>query len=312
MLWLAFYYPISIQGDFTMSLIEQDIIQGFLFQGLAIRGILVRLHASYQAALTKHHYPSAAQGLLADALCVAALLSHTTKIKGTISLQAQGTYPISLLLAECNHQYHLRGLVKHADKVLPGNLAELFGAGKMAITMKMDDKEVKQNYQGVVPLVGEDLAQAIEGYFIQSEQIPTKVYLAHDGNTAAGLLLQVLPSDLPTAPDDWQHITTLSNTLTDEELLSLSNADILRRLYHQESIHLFDTQPLTFRCSCSRARMESMLLSLGEASLKSILAEQGAIDTHCEFCNHHYVFDAVDTHQLLADPTCHTFSNKEH
>ena len=180
----------------------------------------------------------------------------------------------------------------------------------MAITMKLDEKN--QHYQGVVPLVGENLAQAIEGYFIQSEQIPTKIYLAHDGNTAAGLLLQVLPSDLPTAPDDWQHITTLSNTLTDQELLSLSNADILRRLYHQESIHLFDTQPLTFRCSCSRARMESMLISLGEAALKTILAEQGAIDTHCEFCNHHYIFDAVDTHQLLADPSSHTFSNKEH
>lgn len=293
-----------------MSLIEQDIIQGFLFQGLAIRGILVRLHASYQAALSKHHYPSAAQGLLADGLCVAALLSHTTKIKGTISLQAQGSHPINLLLTECNQQYHLRGLVKHNDSVMPGNLAELFGAGKMAITMKMDEKN--QQYQGIVPLVGENLAQAIEGYFIQSEQIPTKIYLAHDGNTAAGLLLQVLPSDLPTAPDDWQHITTLSNTLTDNELLNLSNTEILRRLYHQESVHLFDSQPLTFRCSCSRARMEAMLISLGEATLKTILAEQGAIDTHCEFCNHHYVFDAVDTHQLLADPNSHTFSTKEH
>ncbi len=293
-----------------MSLIEQDIIQGFMFQGMPIRGVLVRLHGCYQVALSKHHYPYVAQGLLAEALCIAALLSHTTKIKGTVSLQAQGTYPISLLLAECTDKYHLRGLVKHSETVMPGNLAELFGAGQMAVTMKLDDKP--QQYQGVIPLVGENMAQAIESYFIQSEQIPTKIYLAHDGNSAAGLLLQILPSDLPSAPNDWQHVTTLSNTLTPEELLGLSNTDILRRLYHQESIHLFETQPLTFRCSCSRTRIEAMLISLGETALKSVLAEQGMIDTHCEFCNHHYIFDAVDVHQLLADPTSHTFSNKEH
>ncbi len=293
-----------------MSLIEQDIIQGFLFQGMPIRGILVRLHGSYQTAISKHNYPTVVQGLLGDALCVAALLAHTTKIQGTISLQAQGTYPVNLLLAECTNKYHLRGLAKHAEQVLPGSLAELFGAGQMAVTMKLEGQN--QQYQGVIPLVGENLAQAIESYFIQSEQIPTKIYLAHDGNTAAGLLLQILPSDLPSAPDDWQHITTLSNTLTPEELLGLSNTDILRRLYHQESIHLFETQPLTFRCSCSRTRIEAMLLSLGEAALKTVLDEKGMIDTHCEFCNHHYIFDTVDVHQLLADPTSHTFSTKEH
>lgn len=292
--------------------LERDIIQGFMFEDKAIRGAIVRLHGSYQAVLSRHPYPPFAQQLLGEALCVVALLSHTVKMKGSILLQAQGNGPVNLLLAECDNAYHMRGLVTHQNPLMPGHLSEIFGmGGKMAITLKPQDQP--QQYQGIVPLVGETLAQAVELYFMQSEQIPTKIYLAHDAMGAAGFLLQTLPSELsPMVSQDWQHVVTLSDTLRPQELLGLSNRDILHRLYHQEVIRLFEGQPVSFRCSCSRVRMESVLIGLGEAELLDIIKEQGVIDTYCEFCNHHYTFDAVDVRQLLADPIAHTYSTKEH
>lgn len=290
---------------------EHDQIQSFMFDNISIRGAIVRLNASYQVAMGKHPYPSQAQQLLGEALCLTALLANSVKIEGSIALQAQGEGPIKLLLAECTHQFHVRGIVQHHGILLNRSLPELFGKGVLAITTK--SQALPNTYQGLVPLVGETLAQAIESYFIQSEQIPTRFILAGDQLACAGLFLQALPGqDKFQLEQDWQHITTLANTLTQEELLNLSNADILHRLFHQETVRVFESNPVSFRCSCSRIRMENVLLTLGEAELHSILKEFGAVETFCEFCNHHYVFDAVDIHKILADPGYHAHSSSEH
>lgn len=290
---------------------DNDQIQGFIFENMPVRGTFVRLHASYQVALSKRPYPPAAQYLLGDALVVIALLTHTIKLQGALALQVQGEGPVTLLLSECTHDFHVRGLVHHEEPLIAGNLLELFGKGLMAITMKSD--EAMQNYQGVIPLVGNTLAHSIESYFAQSEQLPTRFYLAHDNLSAVGLMLQTLPGhETSEGQEDWNYITTLADTLKEQELLNLSNQEILHRLFHQDAIRLFDSQPVSFRCSCSRSRMESVLLSLGEAELKEILKEYGAVDTFCEFCNHHYTFDPVDIHQLLADPGSHTGSASKH
>jgi molecular chaperone Hsp33 len=293
------------------SLLEYDQLQPFMFDNMPVRGAIVRLHATYQAALSKHLYAPVAQGLLADALTSISLLTHTVKLNGSIALQAQGQGPVSLLLAECTHDFHLRGLVHHKNPLVPGNLDDLFGKGLMAITMKAND--LAQDYQGVVPLEGQNIAQALEGYFSQSEQLPTRIFLAHDGLSTCGLLLQTVPGhESHQGKLDWEHITTLANTLRPEELLGLNNREILFSLYHQEAVRLFDPHPVCFRCSCSRTRMEAVLVSLGQEELLSILNEFGTVDTFCEFCNHHYLFDAVDIHQIMADDSNHYHSNKEH
>lgn len=290
---------------------EHDQIQGFIFEHIGIRGAIVRLNASFQVAVGKHPYPSQAQALLGEALCIVTLLAHSVKIEGSIALQAQGDGSVKLLLAESSHDFHVRGLVQHQGMLLTPGLADLFGKGILAITTKA--AHLPTNYQGLVPLVGESLAQAVEGYFLQSEQIPTRFILATDQFACSGLFLQVLPEqDKYQASQDWQHITTLANTLTANELLNLNNTEILHRLFHQESIRVFDSSPVSFRCSCSRTRMESVLMSLGEAELQSILKEFGTVETFCEFCNHHYIFDAVDIHKILADPTYHSASTSEH
>lgn len=293
------------------SLLEYDQIQSFMFDNMPVRGAIVRLHASYQVALSKHTYAPVAQHLLGEALTAITLLTHTVKINGAVSLQAQGDGPVPLLLAECTHDYHIRGLCHHKSPLIPGNIHELFGKGVMVINMKSD--ELPQNYQGVVPLEGENLAQCLETYFSQSEQLPTRLYLAHDNLSTCGILLQAVPGhDTPQGMLDWEHVVTLADTLKPEELLGIANREILYSLYHQEAVRLFDPQPVTFRCSCSRIRMEAVLVSLGKEELLSILKEFGTVDTYCEFCNHHYLFDAVDIHQLLADSSHHYHSSKEH
>ncbi len=290
---------------------ESDQIQSFMFENIPVRGVFARLHASYQLAVSKRPYPQAAQKLLGNALTIVSLLSNTIKSEGTLSLQAQGEGPATLLLGECSHDYHIRGLVHYREPLEGNNLETLFGPGTMALTLK--SAQSAQSYQGIIPLGGRNLSEAIEGYFLRSEQLPTRIYLGHDGLHACGLLLQTLPtSELEEGQHDWNHITTLANTLKEEELLNLSNREILHRLFHEETIRLFESQPLSFRCSCSRNRMESVLASLGKTELLSILEEYGNVDTFCEFCNHHYLFDSVDIHQILADPTHHHISDEKH
>jgi molecular chaperone Hsp33 len=293
------------------NLPEMDQIQGFMFENLPIRGVFVRLHASFQVAISKRTYPPAAQQLLGNALTVVSLLSNTIKSEGALALQAQGEGPVSLLLGECTHDGHVRGLVHYKEPLDAGSLDSLFGNGTMALTLKSADKQ--HNYQGLVSLQGEDLSEAIEHYFSHSEQLPTRIYLANDGMQACGLLLQTLPtSEMAQSRESWQHITTLADTLSEDELLNLSNREILHRLFHEETIRLFESEPLSFRCSCSLQRMQQVLVSLGKEELLSILEEFGTVDTYCEFCNHHYLFDVVDIHKLLADPNGPSPGERKH
>lgn len=293
------------------NLPEYDQLQAFIFENMPIRGAIVRLHATYQVALSKQPYPPVAQHVLGDALTLVTLLTHTVKLEGSLSLQAHGEGPVTLLMSECTHDLHLRGIVHYKEPLMPGPLPDLFGKGVMAITMNAENQP--HNYQGIIPLQGNNLGQAVEHYFAQSEQLPTRLYLGHDSLSTVGLLLQAIPGhETAEGEMDWEHVIALADTLKPEELLSLNNREILHRLYHQEVIRLFESQPVSFRCSCSRSKMESVMLSLGKDELLSILDEYGTVDTFCEFCNHHYLFDAVDIHKLLADPDSHFRSPKEH
>jgi molecular chaperone Hsp33 len=176
-------------------------------------------------------------------------------------------------------------------------LSEIFGDGQLAITI---DPEGGQRYQGIVPLSHDTLAQCLEYYFEQSEQLPTRIWLAAEGEAAAGLLLQVLPGhDQGEDADIWPRLCQLTETVRKEELLELPASELLYRLYHEEVVELHAAEPVCFRCNCSRERTQQVLVSLGEAELRGILAEQGAIEISCQFCNQEYRFDAIDVEQLL-------------
>lgn len=281
---------------------ENDFKQRFLFPDTDLRGEIVHLEASLAPVLNARDYPLTVRGLLGEALAASVLLASTLKFRGKLSLQAQGDGLVSLLLAECNSQGQVRGLAKwrgESEHREQPPLTELLGKGVMAITITPEQGRI---YQGMVPLEANSLAGCLEGYFQRSEQLPTRLWLATGNNRAAGLLLQELPDRVAGQEhneDMWQHLTTLADSLTMEELLDLDSETVLRRLFHETPPELTPPQRLSFACTCSRERTRTTLLSLGLAELRDILDTQGEVDISCEFCGAGEHFDAVDLAALI-------------
>ncbi len=280
---------------------DTDSIRRFLFEDTGIRGNLVHLDASWRAVLDAHPYPKAVRSHLGQAVAAVTLLSAIVKFEGALILQVQGEGPLRTLVAQATSARTIRGVARWEGEVPYGApLSACCGAGRLVLTIERGDGSP---YQGVVPLSGDDMAQALGRYFEASEQIPTRLWLAADGSRAAGLLLQRLPSDADS--DDWGRVGLLAATVKPAELLELPAAELLHRLFNEESVRLFDSEPVAFRCGCSRARIEDMLRVMGETEVQSIVTEQGALQVTCEFCNRTYRLDAVDAGQLFAASTRH-------
>lgn len=276
---------------------QPDTLHRFLFERLGVRGELVCLDASFQAVLSRHPYPGPVQRPLGEALAAVLLLTATLKFEGSLTLQAQGSGPIRTLVVQGTHAGTVRGLARWEGEVPHGDLQRLFGAGHLALTL---DPTRGERYQGIVPLEGAGVGAAIETYFGHSEQLPTRLWLAVDGNRAVGLMLQRMPGTVEDA-DGWTRTVTLADTVEERELLTLPVQNLLRRLFHEEDVRLYDPEPVAFRCGCSRGRIEQTLRALGRAEVDAILAEQGDIAVTCEFCNRGYRFDAVDARELFSD-----------
>lgn len=258
----------------------------------------MRLDATWRAVLECHDYPEPIRKLLGEMMAAATLLAATLKFEGALIMQMQGSGPVTLAVVECSSEFHLRATAKWRDDLAPGDIAALLGQGKFVITI--DPKTSNQIYQGIVALEGTTVAEVLEHYMLQSEQLETRLWLASDGEQACGFLLQRLPENASEDADAWNRALNLGNTLTSEELLKLPAREILHRLFHEEDLRLFDPRPVSFRCTCSRERVANMLRLLGLDEVHSILEEQGKIEVDCEFCNRHYHFDAVDAEQLFA------------
>jgi molecular chaperone Hsp33 len=281
----------------------QDQRQRFLFPDSDIRGEIVRLEASLAPVTGARDYPLIVQGLLAESMAAVVLMTGTLKFEGRLSLQAQGKGAVSLLLAEATHDGGIRGLARFSDAVPSSeqpHLHDLIGdAGIMAITIRPDRGS---QYQGVVPLEGSTLAACLEDYFRQSEQLPTRLWLAGGNGRAAGLLLQRLPDRAASAEQNaamWQHVQALADTLTMEELLDLPEHTVLHRLFHESPPEVSAAQPVRFQCTCSRDKVSHTLLSLGRTELQAILDEQGSVTVCCDFCSKDEHFDRVDLDQLI-------------
>lgn len=274
-----------------------DTIQRFLFEHGGVRGELVQLEASWRAVLERHPYPANVRRQLGEALAAVMLLSTTIKFEGTLILQVQGSGPLQTLVAQATHRRTLRGLARwREDSEVPeGTLAEVFGEGRLVLTVQSEGAEP---YQGVVALEGPVLAAALEAYFARSEQLPTRLWLAADGTRAAGLFLQQLPRG---ESSQWPHLVTLADTVREQELLRLPPREVLRRLFHEETVRVFEPEAVRFACGCSRSRIERALVLLGREDLRDLLEERGAVEAHCEFCNRLWRLDRVDVEQLFAE-----------
>jgi molecular chaperone Hsp33 len=277
---------------------DSDVLSRFVFERTNVRGELVHLDAAWRAILERRDYPLPVRELLGQAMAAAALLVTTIKFSGSLILQVQGDGPVSLIVVQVKADRTLRGLAHWTDPVLPGPLAQLVGKARLAITI--DQGGDRERYQGIVALEAEEnLATALEDYFARSEQLATRLWLSAGAERAAGLLLQALPGETEDA-DAWNRTVQLADTLRDRELLELPQLELLRRLFHEEDVRLFEPEPVSFRCTCTRERIETVLRSLGYAEVKGIIEEQGRVSVDCEFCNQNYVFDPVDVEKLFA------------
>jgi molecular chaperone Hsp33 len=275
-----------------------DQILRFIFDNTAVSGKWVQLQRSYVEALGNHHYPPAVQRLLGEFLVAVSLLGATLKFEGTIILQARSEGEVPLIMAEATSDHKVRAIVRGAEQSISTDFHTLLANGTLGITI---DPVGGQRYQGIVALEGNSLAACLEAYFQRSEQLPTRVWLAADGERAAGLLLQELPGtgEIERKREQWQHLTTLAQTVQAEELLGLPAETLLHRLFHQEDVRLLQSDALRFCCSCSQQRTEAMLISLGRAEIDSVVAEKGAVEVNCEFCLQTYRFDAEQVRQLF-------------
>lgn len=283
---------------------DVDFTQRFMFDDADIRGEAVSLERSYAEVLAKHDYPLPVQLLLGEFMAAAALLVGTLKFDGLLILQARSDGPVPLLMIECSNEREIRGLARFdADKIKPDDgLEQLMPNGTLAMTI---DPTVGQRYQGIVDLQGADLSESFSNYFELSEQLKTRFWLKADGVRARGLLLQQLPAAVIKDDDEriesWTNATAMADTLKAEEMLGLNNETVLRRLYHERTVSLFQTQPIQFRCSCSRERSARALVSLGHDDARELVKEHnGTVEIDCQFCNQRYLFDATDVEQLFS------------
>lgn len=277
-----------------------DSLHRFLFEGNQVRGEIVHLDATWRAIQGDHDYPPPLRDLLGEAAAAAALLTPTLKFSGRVTLQVTGEGPVTLLVMQCSSENTLRGLARWQAVPEEGTFHELLRGGQMAITI--DPARGGERYQGIVELAGEGLAEALEGYFARSEQLATRLWLAADAHRAVGLLLQQLPGEAEDA-DAWNRVQQLAATLTRHELIELAPETLMRRLFSEEDLRVFEPTPFSFRCGCSREAIEGVLRGLGEAEVRSILADEGVVKVDCEFCGHHYEFDRVDVTGLFAAAT---------
>lgn len=278
-----------------------DRMQRFILENTNVRGQWAHLDATWRAVLERHDFPPDLRRVLGELMAAASLLSSTLKFSGALVLQIQGNGPVRLVVVECTSEQTLRATAKW-DGRPSGSFRDLVGAdGRFVITIAQEDS--RQNYQGIVELKGDTVAQVLEHYMGTSEQLDTRLWLACDEQRCAGLMLQRLPEkegQTSADPDAWDRATSLAATVTEAELLQLDSTRLLHRLYHQETVRVFEPGVMSFRCSCTRERVVNMLRMLGHEEVRSILDERPEIEVHCDFCNRRYAFDRVDAEQLFA------------
>ncbi len=275
-----------------------DSLQRFLLERTPVRGEIAHLDATWRAVLERRSYPAPLERLLGEMMAAAALLSATLKFEGSLIMQIQGSGPVQLLVVEATSDHTLRATAKWDGELAEGNVGALLGEGRFVISIVPSSGT--QTYQGIVSLEGNSIAEVLEHYMAKSEQLETRLWLASDSQQAAGMLLQKLPATPTEDADAWNRATRLGETIKRDELLGLPAPEIIRRLYHQEDVRVFEPRPVAFRCSCSQDRVTSMLRMLGHDEVRSIVAERGNVEVDCEFCGRHYAFDSVDAEQVFA------------
>jgi len=273
-----------------------DTLIRFDFVDAAIRGEIVRLDHSWQAICSHRDYPPPVRQVLGELTAASVLLAASLKFEGSLALQLQGAGPLRLAVAEARDSLKVRATADWNELGEAATLPQLLGRGTFAVML---DASVGEPYQGIVEVEGDGVGAALEGYMARSQQIPTRLILACNAETACGLLLQRLPDQSSADADAWDRLTALASTLGAGEMLAVSPDTLLHRLFHEESVRLYPPRQPSFGCRCSAGRVEGMLRMIGREEVEAILAEQGEVKVACEFCNQSYRMDAAEALALF-------------
>lgn len=276
-----------------------DIRTRFIFDDMPVRGLHVRLENVWKHIVGQKHYPAAIRRALGELLAAGALLSGNLKTDGTLIVQVQGQGRLKMLVVEATSDQTVRATARWDETAEINDdesLTDLLGSNSVfVLTLQPKDAEP---WQGVVPLEGGSIAQMLINYTKRSEQLDTQIVLASSDDACGGLLVQRLPETEPDAAS-WEHVSTLVQTLTPEELTGLDAQHALYRLFHETPPRVFDPENIEFACTCSRGKVSDMLLMLGGEEVGGVVAEQGSIQIDCDFCHAKYVFDETDVNALF-------------
>jgi molecular chaperone Hsp33 len=283
---------------------ESDLVRRFNLERHPIRGHAVRLSGAWRSLREHQDYPPAVQQLLGESIGAVVLLAATLKFNGTITLQLQGKGLVGLLVAQCTHDFKVRGMARHESVDGEPDFRALAGSGTIVVTVEATDRA--SSYQGVVPITGNSLAECLEAYFVQSEQLPTRVALAASPGAISGMLVQRIPGEGGKSIDPaalesaWMKADHAMAALAPADLLEDDVEQRLVRMFGDDEVRVFGGSEVKFECRCSRERVANVLRSLGVEEVRGVIAEQGAVTVTCEFCQKPYKFDAIDAEQLFA------------
>ena len=282
-----------------------DFVRRFLFEERDIRGAIVRLGPAWRAMQSGRGYPDGVRRLLGEMTAVALLIGVNLKQPGRLTFQVQGHGPVRLLVIDCTQELAFRGMAQFTGAPPEGTVSTLLGDGRLALTLQSET--TARAYQSLVPLAGDTIAAIFEHYLAQSEQQPARLWLFSSAQAATGLFLQKLPGADARDADGWARIEHLGATVRPEELASVPVADLLMRLFPEESVRLFQPRPVRYECPKDWEKVRNMLRSLGREEVESILRERGEVVVHDDICNHEYRLDAAAVARLFeaAEPGVH-------
>lgn len=301
---------------------SHDIVAPFLFEELPVRGALIQMKRSWARMQLGHKHGDTVSELLGQTAAATALIAQSLKFEGTITLQISGGRPLSMLVMQCNDRLELRGMA-NGDDVKDGTaFSEIMQGSRCAVTV--DAGNMEQPYQGIVEIVGDKLSDGFENYYARSAQIESHMVLVANRDVCGGILLQQMPERDNAVTDDWNRVGLferdkivtddwnrlgfLGKTLTVGDIANGVGAALVGKLFAEDDVRVFEQQPVTFRCRCSRSRAEQVLQMLGPDETRGALAERGRVDVTCEFCGKKESFDAVDVSGLFAASAVDTSS----
>ena len=270
--------------------------QSFVFEDHGIRGGLVRLQETWLQTIAQHNYSEALRDLLGEAVAATVLLGASLKNQPKISIQLQSEGALRLLVVQCSEDLHVRAMAQQD----PDRTAEaLLTEGRLSV--HIDTGRENGYFQGIVPLVGSRISECLESYFLQSEQVPTRLILFSDEQRACGLVLQMLPGT--ESQEDFNTVCALAETISHQELATSKSTDLLRRLFTEFNVRLFAPREVAHDCRCTPAHLANITRMLGQDELESILSERGSVELTCEFCNRAFNFSPDQITAILRGET---------